>query len=254
MQAPPCHTRGRAVDSHSAAPARPRGHEARGEVEAMEGEEGCGPARLGDGQPCRPRTRACSHPALRWGRERVAAPEGTAQELGPGTTLTEELPADGQGVLARGWPRAAERPLFSEAEGLPGSFSHCNLLGPCSPFLHSLQDLPWRRKQATVVLGGHILPLRPVSRARGAADETPRSGGTSQPVLPVPHLRSGGTSWPVLPAPIQGRGDKFFLPTPVQGQGGPVGPSRPHLRAGGPVGFVPTPIAPLHLPSGLLRL
>lgn len=81
------------------------------------------------------------------------------------------------GVLARSWPRAAERLLFSEAEGLPGSFSHCNLLSLCSPFLRSLQDRPWRRNQATVVLGGIILPLRPVSRAWGAADETPRSGG-----------------------------------------------------------------------------
>ena len=181
------------MDSHSAAPARPRGHEARREVGATEGKEGCGPARLGDGQPCRPRTRVCSHLALRWGWEQGAAPEGTAQELGPGTTLTEELPASGQ----RCWPEAGpEQPRgrSSQAEGLLGSFSHYNLLSLYSPFLCSLQDLPWRRNQATVVLGGLIFPLRPLSRAWGAADEMPRSGGTSQPVLPVPHLRSEGTS------------------------------------------------------------
>ena len=118
---------------------------------------------------------AWERPAVQTEDERVRAPA-----VRRGRRLREHAARGAAGGREARWPeappRAARRPLFSEAEGLPGSLSHCRRLGPCSPFLCFLQDQPWRRNQGTMALGGRILPLRPVSKAQGAADGMQRSG------------------------------------------------------------------------------
>ena len=138
------------------------------------------------------------------------------------------------GVLARGWPRAAQRPLFSGG-GPPRLFLPLQSARPVFPIsllsagpalekksgnsgagrphpptAAGEQSMAGSRRDTKVRGDQPASPSCPPSEVRGdqlAGPSVPIQGQGDQLASPAcPHLRSEGTSWPFLPAPIQGQG------------------------------------------------
>ena len=189
------------MDTHGAAPATPRGHAARGQVGATEGEEGCCPARLGT--------------ASRADRGRARARTGGATGTAPEGARCPRSCRRAGGALARGPAQSSPEAALLRGGGPPGLFVPLPKARPMFPISLLSAGPALEKKSGNNGAGWPHPPTAAGEQSTGGSgrDAKVRLGPVGQACPPPSEVRG---DQPGLPAPIRVRGDQAALSPHLQ--------------------------------------